>query len=165
MTATVFGGLTGVIYSADSANPYEVAPIACLLGNLTCNPGIVYDLFINNPKANVGGQFTTLKEVMTELGDILGPGVDVSVELENPFEPDFEKILAEIEPYKKILSPYRLVVKVPHMGPVNADNFGQLLRETSSCGLGTPLPAPPTPSALTISRCACASTATASTTP
>ena len=118
---------TGVIYSADSANPYEVAPIAGLLGNLTCNPGIVYDLFINNPKANIGGQFSTLQEVMTELGDILGPGVDVSVELENPFEPDFEKILAEIEPYKKILSPYRLVVKVPHMGPVNADNFGQLL--------------------------------------
>ena len=38
---------TGVIFSADSANPYEVAPIAPLLGNLTCNPGIVYDLFIN----------------------------------------------------------------------------------------------------------------------
>jgi hypothetical protein len=118
---------TGVVFSADTANPYEVAPIAGLLGNLTCNPGIVYDLFINNPKANVGGRFTTLKEVMTELGNVLGPGVDVSVELENPFEPNFEKILAEIEPYKKILSPYRLVVKVPHMGPVNADNFAELL--------------------------------------
>ena len=45
---------TGILYSADSANPYEVAPIAPLLANLTCNPGIVYDLFINNPKANVG---------------------------------------------------------------------------------------------------------------
>lgn len=118
---------TGVVYSADSANPYEVAPIAGLLGNLTCNPGIVYDLFLNNPEANVGRRFTTLEEVMTELGDVLGPGVDVSVELENPFEPDFEKILAEIAPYEKILSPYRLVVKVPHTGPVNAKNVDRLL--------------------------------------
>ncbi|WP_433521390.1 hypothetical protein ACQPZ2_29165 [Nocardia pseudovaccinii] len=118
---------TGVIYSADSANPYEVAPIAGLLGNLTCNPGIVYDLFLNNPEANIGNHFTSLTEVMTELGSTLGPGVDVSVELENPFEPDFEKILAEIEPYKKILSPYRLVVKVPHTGPVNAENVNRLL--------------------------------------
>ena len=118
---------TGVIFSADSANPYEVAPVARLLGNLTCNPGIVYDHFINNPKANIGNRFKTLEEVMRELAGIVGPGVDVSVELENPFEPDFEKILAEIEPYEKILSPYRLVVKVPHTGPVNAANVGQLL--------------------------------------
>ncbi len=65
---------TRMIYSADSANPYEVAPIAPLLGNLTCNPGIVYDLFINNPKVNVGGLFKTREEVMGELGRILGPG-------------------------------------------------------------------------------------------
>jgi hypothetical protein len=104
---------TGVIFSADSANPYEIAPIAPLLGNLTCNPGIVYDLFINNPSANVGNRFGTLEEVMSEIGAIVGPGVDVSVELENPFEDDFDKILAEIAPYEKILSPYRLVVKVP----------------------------------------------------
>ena len=32
---------TGVIFSADTANPYELEPIAPLLGNLTCNPGIV----------------------------------------------------------------------------------------------------------------------------
>jgi hypothetical protein len=118
---------TGVIYSADSANPYEVAPIAGILGNLTCNPGIVYDLFINNPKANVANRFSNLEEVMTELGGILGPGVDVSVELENPFENDFEKILAEIAPYERILSRHRLVVKVPHTGPVNGNNFDQLL--------------------------------------
>jgi hypothetical protein len=118
---------TGVIYSADSANPYEVAPIAPLLGNLTCNPGIVYDLFINNPKANVGGKFTTRDEVMTELGRILGPGVDVSVELNNPFEEDFDAILAECELFKGILSEYRLVIKVPHTGPVNAANVGELL--------------------------------------
>lgn len=118
---------TGVIFSADTANPYELAPIAPLLGNLTCNPGIVYDLFINNPEANVDHKFNTLDEVMTELGSILGPGCDMSVELENPFDPDFDNILAEIEPMEKILSKYRLVVKVPHTGPVNHENYHQLL--------------------------------------
>jgi hypothetical protein len=118
---------TGVVFSADSANPYEVEPIAPLLGNLTCNPGIVYDLFINNPKANVGGKFKTRDEVITEIGRILGPGCDVSVELNNPFEKDFDKILAECEVFKKILSEYRLVVKVPHTGPVNAGNVHELL--------------------------------------
>jgi hypothetical protein len=118
---------TGVVFSADTANPYEVAPIAPLLGNLTCNPGIVYDLFINDPKANVGHKFNTFEEVMTELGQILGPGCDVSVEIENPFEPDFDRILDAIAPFEQILSPYRLVVKVPHAGPVNGQNVGQLL--------------------------------------
>jgi hypothetical protein len=118
---------TGVIYSADSANPYEVAPIAPLLGNLTCNPGIVYDLFINNPKANVGGKFTTRDEVMAELGRVLGPGCDMSVELNNPFEADFGKLLEEAELFREMLSPYRVVIKVPHTGPVNAANVGQLL--------------------------------------
>lgn len=118
---------TGTVFSADSANPYEVAPIAGLLGNLTCNPGIVYDLFINNPRANIDHRFNTLEEVMTELGSVLGPGCDVSVELENPFDPDFENILREIEPYERILSRYRLVVKVPHTGPVNRHNVNELL--------------------------------------
>ena len=118
---------TKTIFSADSANPYEVAPISALLGNLTCNPGIVYDLFINNPKANVGNKFKTLEEVMTEIGNVLGPGCDISVELNNPFEQDFNKILDECEKFKQILSPYRLVVKVPHMGPVNGDNVPELL--------------------------------------
>lgn len=118
---------TRIIFSADSANPYEVAPIAPLLGNLTCNPGIVYDLFINNPKANVGGKFKTREEVMGELGRILGPGCDISVELNNPFEKDFNKILEECEEFKEMLSEYRLVVKVPHMGPVNAENVHELL--------------------------------------
>lgn len=125
---------TRVIYSADSANPYEVAPIAGLLGNLTCNPGIVYDLFINNPKANIGHKFNTLEEVMTELGNILGTGVDVSVEIENPFEDDFDKILEDIERYKAILSEYRLVVKVPHTGPVNARNVNELLEGDKKFG-------------------------------
>ena len=31
---------TKFIYSADTANPYEVEPIKNLIGNLTCNPGI-----------------------------------------------------------------------------------------------------------------------------
>jgi hypothetical protein len=118
---------TKVIFSADSANPYEVEPIARLLGNLTCNPGIVYDLFINNPKANVGNKFKTRDEVMTEIGRILGPGCDISVELNNPFEKDFDKILEECENFKKILTEYRLVVKVPHTGPVNAENVAELL--------------------------------------
>ena len=118
---------TAVLFSADTANPYEVAPIAPLLGNLTCNPGIVYDLFINNPEANVGHSFDTLEEVMSELGSILGPGCDVSVEIENPFEPDFNRVLDAIAPFEAILSPYRLVVKVPHTGPVNAQNVNDLL--------------------------------------
>lgn len=118
---------TGIIFSADSANPYEVAPIVPLLGNLTCNPGIVYDLFINNQEANVGGKFETLEEVMTELGNILGPGVDISFELNNPFEEDFDKVLEECEKFKSILSEYRLVVKVPHMGAINQANVSELL--------------------------------------
>ena len=120
---------TAVVFSADTANPYEVAPIAPLLGNLTCNPGIVYDLFINNPKANVGHEFNTLEEVMSELGRILGPGCDVSVEIENPFEPDFSRIVDALAPFKAILSEYRLVVKVPHTGPVNAQNVNELLTD------------------------------------
>ena len=118
---------TKTIFSADSANPYEVAPISPLLGNLTCNPGIVYDLFINNPKANVDGKFKTIEEVITEIGRVLGPGCDISVELNNPFEEDFNKILDECEKFKAILTEYRLVVKVPHMGPVNGNNVGELL--------------------------------------
>src|SRR5665647_1540285 len=120
---------TSVIFSADSANPYEVAPIAPLIGNLTCNPGIVYDMFINNPKANIGGHFKTRDEVMTELGRVLGPGCDISVELNNPFEKDFNKILEECEVFKEILSEYRLVIKVPHTGPVNAENVNELLKD------------------------------------
>lgn len=118
---------TGTIFSADTANPYEVESIAPILGNLTCNPGIVYDMFINNPETNVGGEYKNLEQVMQSLGDILGPGCDISVEIEDPFEPDFEKIVDSIKPYEEILSNYRLVVKVPHTGPVNAGNVGQLL--------------------------------------
>ena len=118
---------TNVLFSADSANPYEVAPIKDLLANLTCNPGIIYDLFINNPKANVGNRFKTRDEVMIELGNVLGPGCDISVELDNPFEDDIEKILDEAARFKEMLSSHRVVIKVPHTGSVNAANVGELL--------------------------------------
>jgi len=118
---------TRVLFSADSANPYEIAPISGLLANLTCNPGIIYDLFINNPKANVGRKFKTRDEVMQEIGRIVGPGVDISVELNNPFEASEQKILEEAEKFREMLTPYRVVIKVPHTGPVNAQNVGELL--------------------------------------
>ena len=117
---------TNLLFSVDSANPYEVAPCAGLVANMTCNPGIVYDLFLNNPDANIGGHFSTLEEVLTELGRILGPGVDMSVELNNPFA-DFDTILEQVNRYEQILSRHRLVVKVPHTGPVNGTNVEQLL--------------------------------------
>ncbi|MDD2521298.1 MAG: transaldolase family protein [Anaerolineaceae bacterium] len=120
---------TGMIFSADTANPYELAPIAPLLGNLTCNPGIIYDLFINNPKANIGNKYQTRDEVFEEIGRILGPGCDISIELNDPFERDFEKILEEVENFKELLSEYRLVIKVPHTGPVNAENVKELLTD------------------------------------
>lgn len=118
---------TNALFSADTANPYELRPIAPLLANLTCNPGIIYDLFINDPKANPRHAFSTRDEVIAEIGSILRPGCDVSVELNNPFEPDFDKILAEAERFKEILSPWRVVIKVPHTGPVTRDNYAELL--------------------------------------
>ena len=117
---------TKFIFSADSANPYEVAPIKDLIGNLTCNPGIIYDLFINNPEANVGNKFKTRNEVMKEIGDILGPGCDISVEVNDPFA-DFSQILEEAEEFKELLSEHRVVIKVPHTGPVNRENVSELL--------------------------------------
>lgn len=118
---------TNVLFSADSANPYEIAPIRNLLANLTCNPGIIYDLFINNPKANVGKKFTTRDEVMKEIGNILGPGCDISVELNDPFGASEAQILEEAAKFREMLSEYRVVIKVPHTGPVNRDNVGELL--------------------------------------
>lgn len=117
---------TKFIFSADTANPYELEPIKNLVGNLTCNPGIIYDLFINNPKANVGNLYKDRDEVMSELARILGPGCDLSVELNNPFA-DFSEILEEAEHFREMFSDYRMVVKVPHTGPVNGENVSQLL--------------------------------------
>ncbi|MDR1020147.1 MAG: transaldolase family protein [Synergistaceae bacterium] len=127
---------TKILYSADTADPYEVAAIAPFISNLTCNPGIVYDLFINNPKANVGGKFKTRDEVMSEIGRILGPGVDISVELNNPFEKDFGLLLEEAEKFREMIGKYRVVIKVPHTGPVTPENVGQLLEGDKRLGVG-----------------------------
>jgi hypothetical protein len=118
---------TNVLFSADSANPYEVEPVKGVIANLTCNPGIIYDLFINNAKANVGHRFGTRDEVVQELGNILGPGCDISVELNNPFARSEQEILDEAYHFREMLSEYRVVIKVPHTGPVNSDNMDQLL--------------------------------------
>jgi hypothetical protein len=104
-----------------------VESIKGIVANLTCNPGIIYDLFINNPKANVDHRFNTRDEVMAELGRILGPGCDISVELNNPFAESEEEILDEVYHFREMLSEYRVVIKVPHTGPVNSQNMEQLL--------------------------------------
>ncbi|MRR21362.1 transaldolase [bacterium] len=118
---------TRVLFSADSANPYEIVSVKNIISNLTCNPGIIYDLFINNPKANVGGKFKTRDEVISEIGNILGPGCDISVELNNPFSDSVNELLEEAERFRELLSKYRVVIKVPHTGPVNGENVRELL--------------------------------------
>lgn len=118
---------TKVLFSADSANPYEIVSVKNIISNLTCNPGIIYDLFINNSKANVGNKFKTRDEVMQEIGNILGPGCDISVELNNPFSDSMNELLDEADKFREILSKYRVVIKVPHTGPVNAENVKELL--------------------------------------
>lgn len=118
---------TKTIFSADSADPYEIEEMKDLIGNLTCNPAIIYNLFINNPKANVGGKFKNRDEVMREIGNILGPGCDISVELNDPFSSSESQILEEAEHFKEMLSEHRVVIKVPHTGPVNQENVGQFM--------------------------------------
>ena len=118
---------TKVLFSADSANPYEIEPVKDVIANLTCNPGIIYDLFINNPKANVGNKYKTRDEVIQEIGNILGPGCDISVELNNPFSDSVDEILEEAARFREMLSSYRVVIKVPHTGPVNGENVKELL--------------------------------------
>jgi hypothetical protein len=118
---------TNVLFSADSANPYEIEPVKNFLANLTCNPGIIYDLFINNPRANIGNKYKTRDEVMQEIGNILGPGCDISVELNNPFSDSITELLEEAAKFREMLSPYRVVIKVPHTGPVNSENVKELL--------------------------------------
>ena len=117
---------TKFIFSADSANPYEIEPIKNLIGNLTCNPGIIYDLFINDPNENIGFKYKNRDEVMEEIGRILGPGCDISVELNNPFAP-LDEILEEAEKFKKMLSEFRVVSKVPHTAPGNGKNVHTLI--------------------------------------
>ena len=64
---------------------------------------------------------------MAEIGRVLGPGCDISVELNNPFEQDFNKILEEAEKFREMFSKYRVVIKVPHTGAVTPQNVTQLL--------------------------------------
>ncbi|MCL2001485.1 MAG: transaldolase family protein, partial [Planctomycetes bacterium] len=116
-----------ILFSADTANPYEVVAVKDLVANLTCNPAIIYNLFINNPAANVGGKFKTRDEVLLEIGNILGPGCDISVELNDPFRAGETEILEEAARFRDLLSKYRVVIKVPHTGAVSKDNVGQLL--------------------------------------
>ena len=123
-----------MLFSADSANPYELKPISKMIANLTCNPGIIYDLFINNPKANIGNQFKTRDEVMEEIGRILGPGADISVELNDPFGKSDAELLEEAEKFKEMLSEYRVVIKVPHTGPVTNANVSELLSGNKKLG-------------------------------
>lgn len=117
---------TGQLFSVDSANPYEIAPVAPLVANLTCNPSIIWDLFLSDPTKNVGGAFKDRDDVMTEIARILGPGADMSLELEDPFD-DVERVLDEAEHLRELVTPYRCVIKVPHTGPVNAANAPALL--------------------------------------
>ena len=84
-------------------------------------------LFINNSKANVGNKYKTRDEVMQEIGRILGPGCDISVELNNPFSDSVNELLEEAAKFREMLSPYRVVIKVPHTGPVNSENVKELL--------------------------------------
>lgn len=118
---------TKYLFSADTANPYEVAHIKDMIANLTCNPAIIYNYFINNPQANVGGKFKTRDEVMMEISKILGPGVDISVELNDPFGSSEAQILEEAAYFKEILSKHRVVIKVPHTASINKDNVKELL--------------------------------------
>ncbi len=117
---------TPFLFSADTANPYELAPMKDMIANLTCNPGIIYDLFINDPKENIGNKFKNRDEVMEEIGNILGPGCDISVEFNDPFA-DLNQLLEEAEHFREMLSEYRVVIKVPHTGAVTAENAHHLL--------------------------------------
>lgn len=118
---------TDILFSADSANPNEVSTVKDMIANLTCNPAIIYDRFINNPKANVGGKYKDRDEVLRDIGKILGPGCDISVELNNPYDSSDEEILEECAKFREMLSKYRVVIKVPHMGAINKETIKQLV--------------------------------------
>lgn len=120
---------TNVLFSANTADPAEVAAMKDLIANLTTNPQIIYSNFLNNPKVNVGNKFKDRFEVLKELRNLVGPGVDISVELNNPFAEEAE-MMEEIAHFEEILSKYQLVVKVPHTGPLNRENVGGFLNGT-----------------------------------
>lgn len=118
---------TKLLFSADSANPYDVERVKDIISNLTCNPAIIYNLFLNDPKANVGGRFKDRDEVMREIGRILGPGCDISVELNDPFGASENQLLEEAARFKEIIGEHRIVIKVPHTGAVNKENVKELM--------------------------------------
>ncbi len=117
---------TNVLFSANTADPFEIASMKDLIANVTTNPQIIYSSFINNPKANINNQFKTREEVMKEICRLVGTGCDISVEVNNPFAPE-EQLMEEIKAFEEILTPYRLVVKVPHTGPLNKENVPDFL--------------------------------------
>lgn len=118
---------TKVLFSADCCDPYEIASFKNLMSNITTNPVIIYDRFLTNPKANVGNLFKTREEVLRELHQIAGSGVDISVELNNPFASD-EEILAEAESFTELIPKCCLVIKVPHFGPLTGENISELAK-------------------------------------
>lgn len=118
---------TNILFSADSANPYEVAPVKNFISNLTCNPAIIYNMFLNNPKANVGNAFKDRDEVMRAIGDMLGSGCDISIELNDPFGASESELLEEAARFKEILGEHRVIIKIPHTGAVNRDNVKELM--------------------------------------
>ena len=124
---------TKFLFSADSANPYEIIHVKNFIANLTCNPAIIYNNFINNPAANIGNKFKDRYEVIAEICKILGPGVDISIEVDDPFA-DESAILEEISHFEEILTHYRLVIKIPHTGPINKENSKNLLDGTFDKG-------------------------------
>jgi len=117
---------TKILFSADTANPYEVEVVKNMVANLTCNPAIIYDRFINNPQANVGNKYKDRDDVLMDIGNILGPGCDISVELVDPFGSTEEQILEECAKFRDMLTKYRVVIKVPHTGMINAQTVSQL---------------------------------------
>lgn len=117
---------TKVLFSADSADPYEIGAMKNLLANVTTNPAIIYDRFLTNEKANIGHKFKTREEVLREITKIVGSGVDISCEINNPFAEENE-ILDEVAALSELVTKYQLVVKVPHLGPITKANMNTLL--------------------------------------
>lgn len=115
-----------ILFSANTADPSEVRTMKDLIANLTTNPQIIYSNFLNNPKVNKNNQFKDRFEVLAELKELVGPGVDISVELNNPFADEAE-IMEEVARFEEILTKYQLVVKVPHTGPLNRNNVDAFL--------------------------------------
>ena len=59
----------------------------------------------------MGGRYKNRDEVLKDIGDILGSGCDISVELNDPFNSSESEILEEAARFRELLSPYRVVIK------------------------------------------------------